>query len=203
MYTYIHHIYSIYICIYIYVYICIYIYVYMYIYMYIYMYMYIYIYVYIYVYIYMCVYINIYIHIYIYTKYINIYMMYICICTAASSQAEWCPRSEGQMGMAKRYSKSPPFSMELVPTQTVGMTASPKIVKGLSAQTLACHLFVNVLSVNKNQTKRTQHNKNQKQQSGLRGVKVLHVVSGGLDPSKPKLLALFLRRPPWAWGPHQ
>ena len=129
--------------------------------------------------------------------------MYICICTAASSQAEWCPRSEGQMGMAKRYSKSPPFSMELVPTQTVGMTASPKIVKGLSVQTLAFHLFVNVLSVNKNKTKRTQHNKNQKQQSGLRGVNVLHVVSGGLDPSKPKLLALFLRRPPWAWGPHQ
>ena len=39
--------------------------------------------------------------------------------------------------MAKRYSKSPPFSMELVPTQTAGMTASPMIVKGLSAKTLA------------------------------------------------------------------
>ena len=134
------------------------------------LYIYIYICICMYIYIYVCVYIYIYVCMYVYIyKYIYIY-----ICMAASSQAEWCPRSEGPGGMAKRYWESPLFSMGLVPTQTAEVTASPRIVTGLSAQTLSCHLFVNVHFKNKNHKNKKQ--KQQRNQSGLRGVCVICVV---------------------------
>ena len=84
--------------------------------------------------------------------------------------------------MAKRYSKSPPFSMELVPTQTAGMTASPMIVKGQSAKTLACHLFVNVLSMNK----ATKNPKEKPQQALLLSLKLCFPAQY-ISPSVPLL----------------